>query len=89
MLSHLLASHCHGASAVGADSVRLPWVSVSFPTLSLEAKQAAVLEVLSVVALPSIAYLRGWEVLRLQLEAWRQCAVRLKFGGDVNKSQPL
>lgn len=32
LLSHLLASHCHVASAVGADSVRLPWVSVSFPT---------------------------------------------------------
>lgn len=87
MLSHLLASHCHMASAVGADSVRLPWVSVSFPTPGSQAGSS--LGSVSIVALCSIAYLQGWEVLRLQLKAWRQCTVRLKFGGDPNKSQPL
>lgn len=42
LLSHLLASHCHVASAVIAVSVRLPWISVSFPTPGSQAGSALV-----------------------------------------------
>lgn len=81
MLSHLLASHCHGASAVGADSVRLPWVSVSFPTPGSQAGSSlgsvkhcsAPLHSVSVGLGGAEAAVGSLEAVRSKAQVWRRC----------------